>query len=373
MSSIAKKLHTLLQKQRKMRQRRKNGESGFTLLEILVVLTIMGFLIAMVAPRLAGISGGAVDTVCDSNQSRMIQMTAAYIEKAGRLPNKLTNLVVEDGSTAGSNYAIPSVEDEDPDNGQETLALEFSDRVAPVIHYLTEDEADELKDLGIKRVFNLNSYDNSPVSETNQGAPMREIAVAANVGVMMSGVGAAGNDADFAAATDDIIGYGEADFLGRIVFGFGPENSVITSGLVSNAAHCPGGIQNADNITYNDYNLIVPRLSATVDRNADGTTHIFGDAATTPNGYQFVAYGYTEDFSTTGSVGSTVDGATGEHTAIDDGLKARTVSFKGQELWQYATMCPEGHMFPADDSDFWAIDLDGTSGVTINAAPQPQP
>ncbi len=47
-----------------------NNQKGFTLLEILVVLTIMGFLIAMVAPRLAGISGDAVDTVCDTNQNQ---------------------------------------------------------------------------------------------------------------------------------------------------------------------------------------------------------------------------------------------------------------------------------------------------------------
>ncbi len=55
-----------------------NGQQGFTLLEILVVLTIMGFLIAMVAPRLAGISSSAVDTVCDSNQNRMVTMMSCF-------------------------------------------------------------------------------------------------------------------------------------------------------------------------------------------------------------------------------------------------------------------------------------------------------
>ena len=55
-----------------------NSQKGFTLLEILVVLTIMGFLIAMVAPRLAGIGNSAVDTVCDTNQNRMVTYMSSY-------------------------------------------------------------------------------------------------------------------------------------------------------------------------------------------------------------------------------------------------------------------------------------------------------
>lgn len=66
-----------------------NSQKGFTLLEILVVLTIMGFLIAMVAPRLAGISGSAVDTVCDTNQNRMVTYMSSFFEKTNRYPNKL--------------------------------------------------------------------------------------------------------------------------------------------------------------------------------------------------------------------------------------------------------------------------------------------
>ncbi|MCK5228851.1 MAG: prepilin-type N-terminal cleavage/methylation domain-containing protein, partial [Desulfobulbaceae bacterium] len=57
---------------KKKLQKKMRNNKGFTLLEILVVLTIMGFLIAMVGPKLAGMSDGAVDTVCDSNQNRMV-------------------------------------------------------------------------------------------------------------------------------------------------------------------------------------------------------------------------------------------------------------------------------------------------------------
>ncbi|GAB6096254.1 hypothetical protein JCM14469_25070 [Desulfatiferula olefinivorans] len=330
---------------------------GFTLLEILVVLTIMGFLIAMVAPRLAGISGGAVDTVCDSNQSRMIQMVSAFYERAGKAPNKLTNIVVQD-VTAGT-YAIPTVSDGNEDNGPETLSDEFAERVAPEIHYLTAAEVDDLADMGIRRVFNLNSYDNSGIAAADQGTPMAEMPLAAGMGVMMSGIGAA-LGADFTAPAADITNYGEGDFLGRIVFGFGPENSIVTSGLVANAAHCPGGIQNADNVTYNDYNIVLPRLQGTVDRNA---APAIPDAATGISGSQYLAFGYTED-TASGTAATATVAANGTITGISAGFKARLFSFEAQEAYAYATMCPEGHMFPADDSDFWAVDVDGTLGIT---------
>jgi prepilin-type N-terminal cleavage/methylation domain-containing protein len=269
----------------KMQAKMANSE-GFTLLEILVVLTIMGFLIAMVAPRLAGISGSAIDTVCDSNQSRQIQMTAAYFERTNAFPDKLTNIVMETNATGG--YAIPSVDDGNPDDGPETLSGEFAERVKPVLHYLNQAEVDELADMGITRVFNLNSYENA-TGVTAEQAPMRELSLADGVAVMMSGIGmvtdntnawsTGSDDGTATAGLADLTGYGEAEFLGRILFGFGPENGLVTSGIVSNAAHCPGGLVNSDNVTYNDYNLVVPRLAATVARDAAATTAIVDRAS----------------------------------------------------------------------------------------------
>ncbi len=357
--------------QKKLQEKLQNKE-GFTLLEILVVLTIMGFLIAMVAPRLAGISGSAVDTVCDSNQNRMISMMAAYWEKTNRYPTKLTNLVEETGAGV---YQIPAISDNDPDNGAETIASEFNDRNHFRIHYLNAAEVSELKNLGIVNVFNLNSYDaynadgtaiktgydntagvNNDVAlagTVTKAPKMEPFALSVNVATNPIAVMMVGGGYATAAATDFTIetgerGWGEGDFFGRIVFGFGPENGLITSGLVSNAAHCPGGIQNADNVTYNDYNLVLPRLAATVDKYGAAVTAIDSDAATT--GVQLAAVGYDED--TEPAAGYAY------YPANADNLKVRSYDLGKMESYQFATMCPEGHKFPADDGDFWGLDMD---------------
>ena len=104
-----------------------NSQKGFTLLEILVVLTIMGFLIAMVAPRLAGIGNDAVDTVCDTNQNRMVTYLSAYFQQTdGSLPDNLTNLVAVDGT---SSQEVAVISDGDPDDGKMgVLSNEFAVR-----------------------------------------------------------------------------------------------------------------------------------------------------------------------------------------------------------------------------------------------------
>jgi prepilin-type N-terminal cleavage/methylation domain-containing protein len=353
------------------RRKRIARQQGFTLLEILVVLTIMGFLIAMVAPRLAGISGDAVDTVCDSNQNRMITYMSSFFEKTNRFPTKLTNLVEE---TAAGAYQIPAVSDDDPDNGAETLASEFFARNHFVIHYLNENEAAELKNMGIVKVLNLNAYDayvedgsaiKSGYDETAATGPndvdlqasvtkaptMEEADVAEGLAVAMVGAGSANiTDAPAAVAGLTERGWGEPDWFGRIVLGMGPECSLVTSGIVANAAHCPGGIQNADNVTYNDYNLVIPRLPATATRMATVTNVTDYEAASTDT-IELAAVAYDDE------PGATYDFA---DTANDDHLRTRVFTInEAQESWQYATQCPEGHMYPEDDGEFWGVSLNG--------------
>ncbi len=337
-----------------------NSQKGFTLLEILVVLTIMGFLIAMVAPRLAGISGSAVDTVCDSNQNRMVTYMSSYYEQTNRFPSKLTNLVIRD--SAAPSYQIPVASNQDPDDEAEVLANELYARNHFHIHYLDVDEADELKNMGIVKLFNLNDYSgmddagvvnlNTPndvvvagVLLANREPSMDPVTPVANVGVAMVGCGMDVAGA-WVATNATERGWGEPANFGRIVLGMGTECGLITSGVISNAAHCPGGIQNADNVTYNDYILLLPRLEATSAR-------MTGAAPIT-------AAGLIPGAEDLGCIAYDDEPAAGyNYVANVDNYRARSFDItEAQEGWQFATMCPEGHMYPADEEEFWGVDLD---------------
>ena len=345
-----------------------NTQKGFTLLEILVVLTIMGFLIAMVAPRLAGISGGAVDTVCDSNQNRMVTYLSSYFEQTNRFPSNLTNLVIVDGTGPGT-YQIPAVSNQDPDDEAEVLANELYSRNHFHIHILDADEASELKNMGIVGLFNLNDYsgvtgfttgdlvnkyDNdidlkAVVAEQPSMDPVTPFGA---VGVAMVGCGI-DSTGTWKSATEE-RNWGEPGNFARIVLGMGTECGLITSGVISNAAHCPGGIQNADNVTYNDYILLLPRLEATAAKMVVSATLVDADSST--DGIQLNTVAYDDEpvspyafTATTGNAGN---------------LKLRTFTIdEAQEGWQFATMCPEGHMYPADDEEFWGIDINNNGSI----------
>ncbi len=352
-----------------------NSQKGFTLLEILVVLTIMGFLIAMVAPRLAGISGSAVDTVCDSNQNRMVTYMSSYYEQTNRFPSKLTNLVITDQAAGpldqNTVYQIPAVSNQDPDDGAEVLSNELYSRNHFHIHYLDADEADELKNMGIVKLFNLNDYsgmylpDGTPknlaelalldndvdmvlvAAERASMEPVTpELSATLRVGVAMVGCGKTAADA-WVATNNTERGWGEPANFGRIVLGMGTECGLITSGVISNAAHCPGGIQNADNVTYNDYILLLPRLEATSARMIDALDPITA-AGLIPGAENLGCIAYDDEPT-----------AAYDYVANADNYRARGFDItEAQEGWQFATMCPEGHMYPADDEEFWGVDLD---------------
>ncbi len=333
---------------------KRSVQSGFTVLEILVVLTIMGFLIAMVAPRLAGLSGGAIDTICDTNQNRMVGYMAQYYESASRYPTNLTNLVIED-STNG--FLLPEVSDDNPENGNEVLASELQDRMQLTTHKLTQDEIDELVGLGISQIFNLNDYSNSGVAAADMNPAMESVDLTSATDVTVAMVGLGSDGAGVWTLTPGMTerGLGEPDWFGRIVLGFSAESGLIKDGIIANAAHCPGGLQNADNASYNDYNVVLPRLEATaaemVDAAGVNVTGIGGNTVGTDNG-EVVAVAYDDEPAVTYNLGTN-----------DENLRVRTFNIiEAQEPWQFATVCPEGHMYPEDDNEFWAADIDN-SGI----------
>ncbi len=311
MLSILKKLHTLLKKQR-LHGRCKIGASGFTLLEILVVLTIMGFLIAMVAPRLAGLSNDAAGTVCDTNKGRGRDYVAGFYEKFNRYPNKLTNVVITDGTdadAANNSYQIPPCADEDPDNGAEVIRFQQSTAFRPVIHRLNAAEAQELIDMGITKLVNLNDYSgldddgsggyNAATGRSSSGigrlsnwvglnavttpAPQRDIVkVQEGLGVAMSGVGAPGYSIDDFTFVQSERNWGMDETFGRILLTIGPDSELLQKGMITKAGNSPGGQLNSDLFTFSEYWVILPRLEATSERlRADGTfSPCFGSSTT---------------------------------------------------------------------------------------------
>ncbi len=287
-----------------LRRPRLAEQQGFTLLEILVVLTIMGFLIAMVAPRLTGLTSSAGGTVCDNNKGRSRDYVAAFYEKFNRYPNRLTNLVIADGTNAdplSNSYQIPPVDDQDVDTGPEVIKYEMASAFRHMIHRLSAAEAKELNDLGIFELVNLNEYTGLKKDTAGTGyesadgrdqngdnrlgnwvdiaaiatpAPLREVVkVQEGLGVAMSGCGAATAASNAFTFTQAERNWGMDETFGRIILTIGPDSELVSSGMISKAATAPSGLRYSDLYTFDEYAVILPRLQATSDRlRATGAT-----------------------------------------------------------------------------------------------------
>ena len=270
------------------------GKGGFTLLELIVVIAIVGFLAAMVAPRFAGIVDSAIDPTCDTNQQRLVNAIGAFTERELTLPDELVEL-----ATGPKGGVIPH---EGQPGGRLAESLVVRNRLSN--HVLNADEAAQLKEMGITKVRDIDGT---------------FVDVASGLMVAMVGAGAPNAGATIPAVP---AGYeiGEYDHIARIVFGVAPDSELVDKGYVTAAGLCPGGLQKEG--IFNHYLLVVPRLEATVARLADTTLD--------------KAIGLDEDKATTG------------HEVTNYTLEA-------QELWMFATQCPEGHKWPADVNEYWRI------------------
>ncbi|ATW24785.1 type II secretion system protein [Candidatus Formimonas warabiya] len=312
-------MNKLMQKCRRILKDSK----GFTLLELIVVIAIMGFLVAMIAPRLAGVVAGATKNTDDTNMQRIATTTSTFNEKTGRLPNDLTNLVIR---TAEGEYNVPGVSDGDATNGKEALNSVFGnddESLVPLkIHYLSGTEVTELRNLGITRVRNWNmtnqvDADYNGEGLTPEGSYLEEVEVADGVAVLMVAAGAdTGDNWDTSLVTDQHIL--DPDLSYRIVLGLGKENELVTSGQLQNTAVSPESGAN-NQYAYNNYMLVLPRLQATVDRE--------GVAATTLDVRE-------------------ID--TGEATTVNVG--------EAQQSHQFLVLSPEGHMYPTELTGNWNIE-----------------
>ena len=65
-------------------RRRLNKEEGFTLVELLIVIAILGILIALAVPRMSGISEGAKDRAIEANKRTLVSAaTMWYAQNPG--------------------------------------------------------------------------------------------------------------------------------------------------------------------------------------------------------------------------------------------------------------------------------------------------
>lgn len=346
----------------KKQMKHKKGQQGFTLLEILVVVAIMAFLVAMVAPRFAGITDGTVEVTCDTNQQRMVAALSAYNEQKRTLPSGMVNLVDESGAQTpagiAATYFQPTHTDQLilPDEGQATFFAEFFHRNQFQMHILNADEASALRRLGVASVHNLNAYNHEGIvtahipTVTNRQIPLRRQAVLSGMGVLMIGMGAptAVEPVTGPARRDTVgllevagtsyAGWGNPDWLGRIILGVGPDSALITEGMITAAGLCPGGIGN-EQVFWNNYNVVLPRLQETIARYpAAMLSYLFAEA----NGGSIREFNLRE----------------------------------AHEGFMFLTQCPEGHRYPTpDEFSTWLIyaAADGTpaSATAANAALNP--
>jgi len=248
---------------RKLLHSLRASTGGFTLLELVVVLAIMGFLVAMIAPRLAGVVAGAQRNADDTNISRLLQATSQFQERTGRLPAEMTNLVSETGP---DEYQGLNVSNNNPADGKEALSAELAASLPLHIHLLSEAEAAELARLGITEVRNLNP--STAVDPLFNGVPAVEptlarVPVEAGTPVLMIGGGFdAGGWADSFVADRNIL---HPTLAYRIVLGFGQDSELVTAGQLQGAAISPQGTQ-TDNYVFNNYLLVLPRLASTIAR-----------------------------------------------------------------------------------------------------------
>ena len=260
-----------------------NKQSGFTLLEIVIVITIMGFLLAMIAPKLGNIGKTSVETIDKSNIKSLKGYVIIYQQHKDRLPNKPITVV---NSKSGGNYQMPLIDDGDAENGPETIGYEFNERCKPYLHTLNKAEASELQRMGIRRMTVLNDYLGSTNSEFTKdatdnndtvlnpqtfdsdeaGRPFNMVDVEEGLGVLMCGARATSETGRIKAEIDRDDEIANPDFIYRIFVGVGKDCSLVTEGMVQDEGISPQGMQNKDFNTFNNYLLVLPRLQSTIAR-----------------------------------------------------------------------------------------------------------
>lgn len=315
---------------------RKNLK-GFTLLEIILVLVIIGFFAAMLAPKLAKVSDTADTTISSQNKRDIVTFTRVWQQEHTGLPNQMISLV---NNVLDKGYQIPEVDDADPENGEEVLSQDFILRLRPYLHKLDTNEIAELKKMGVKYVMALNEETPNQKLEALE-SPMKKLPVDdPNILVLMIGAGHDGTAwkqgvsngfATYAADTGVTISspggiaqVGNPEWMYRIIMGIGPDCSLVKDGTVSGAALNPGTGSKAK---YQYYCMVLPRLKSTVTRLAGGPPATITKA--------------------------TADAGSGAQGEVKDNIRLDLP----QEAWEFGIVGSDGKIWPPPKSGLWNITL----------------
>ena len=85
----------------------RSSESGFTLVEIMVVIVILGLLATLVARNVMGASDEARETLAKTNCSALADAVRSYYSKNGTLPETLDELAEKDEKGRSELESVP--------------------------------------------------------------------------------------------------------------------------------------------------------------------------------------------------------------------------------------------------------------------------
>jgi MSHA pilin protein MshA len=108
----------------------RSTNEGFTLIELVVVIVILGILAAIALPRLMSMEGEARTAVADSLYNSLrsgTNMVYAKVASAGQLSDNSYDVDLGDGVTINARYGYPNT---NSNSNIENLFEELSNRVA---------------------------------------------------------------------------------------------------------------------------------------------------------------------------------------------------------------------------------------------------
>jgi prepilin-type N-terminal cleavage/methylation domain-containing protein len=344
--------------EKKMNRLRKN-QAGFTILELLVVLVIMGFLLAMIAPRLLGIYEGTEDTICDTNIKEAKKHLAVFEMKNSKLPNSMIVPAYLEPPATGhpgtGDWFGPTRENTALD-GKEVFTTEMVERLRLRPHVLRRTEIEEIvRDLGIRDIVVLNNPEDIIPTP---GTPKDDIwgnALPAVASPKFTLVTLAGNETALADVMRwPMIGAGDTNgsttggwvqhadwnavyetiadprWAYRLILGIGPDSELLEA-ILAAEGKCPSFERAAsDDTIWGWYMVVLPRLEATV-------------ASLAGSGMHKILPSYAD---------VNEDGA----WQSSEQLKLFDLSYTGgaYKRANFDIFCPEGHRYP-EEVPRWGI------------------